>query len=537
MEKAGNTPQVNRPKKRIFLRFFILNCLIAFFTVTIFGVSIIPAQKKKIIADLKSYSNLIHSALYPEISSGIVLEDYGKAIGSTLKVIDENPIVRYVAFGRKTGDAILIKKKAWHQTSETRLTHLKSSNHQIIHSTLSNSEVFSSYYPLSFAGIDWGHIVVGLSTEAYHDDLRRLYLRTFWIALASVMVSLAMSFILARRMTKPIQELAETTHLIGNGDLAARSDIHTGDEIELLSRAINRMVEALEHSQDEIRKKHDALLDVAHRAGMAEVAIDVLHNIGNVLNSINVISSSVTNRVDQSRVYNIRLFAREFEKNRHRLHDYLATDGRVDKMIDFLTALVSHLENENKAISVDMAALSRHIAYIIDIIKCQQLYSKSAGIVERVSIDELINMAVQICGNTLSIYNIRLDLRNTDLPEMFLNRHKIIQILNNLINNAIDSVLEIKDRERVISISAEQTEDGDLLIRVEDNGIGVLEENMIKIFNHGFTTKKGGHGFGLHSCALFAQEMKGTLNVSSSGWNQGALFELRLPVGDKAGQV
>jgi signal transduction histidine kinase len=68
-----------------------------------------------------------------------------------------------------------------------------------------------------------------------------------------------------------------------------------------------------------------------------------------------------------------------------------------------------------------------------------------------------------------------------------------------------------------------------LRIRVEDVGEGIAPENLPRLFTHGFTTRKRGHGFGLHSCALAAKEMGGTLAVFSGGSGNGATFTLDLP--------
>ncbi len=516
------------PKRRIFLRFVLLSCLISSFTVVIYGLSIIPSQKKKIISGLKNYTKLIHSALYPVVSSSIILEDYGEAIENSLTVLKENSIVLYVIFARKDGFTIINLKEKWYQvmfTSKENTAFINGhQNETIVNSAIVQQEVFNMCYPFNYSGIEWGNIYIGLSTEGYHADLKLLYLRSFWIALLSVMLGLYLSFVLARRLTHPIQTLVQTTSKIGAGDLTARSNIKTGDEIEMLGNAINQMVAALKNSRDEAKKNHDALLEAAHRAGMAEVAIDVLHNVGNVLNSINVVSSAVKNRVAHSRVDNIRLFVEDIEANIGRLYEYLNSEGRTEKMIHFLKKLSKHLEDENRAILKDMGTLSKHVNHIVEIVNFQQLYSKPENLMERVSINELIHMAIQICSPSLVKNRIRLVFENVAMPDMIFDRHKMIQILNNLINNAIDAVLEGACTEKKISISVLLTDDHFLLIRVEDNGIGIPAHNLIKIFNHGFTTKKTGHGFGLHSCALFAQEMKGTLNVSSLEWNKGALL-------------
>jgi signal transduction histidine kinase len=65
---------------------------------------------------------------------------------------------------------------------------------------------------------------------------------------------------------------------------------------------------------------------------------------------------------------------------------------------------------------------------------------------------------------------------------------------------------------------------------VTDNGIGIPAENFKRLFEHGFTTKQEGHGFGLHSCALAVRELGGDIQTRSDGIGTGATFSLRLPL-------
>jgi signal transduction histidine kinase len=87
-----------------------------------------------------------------------------------------------------------------------------------------------------------------------------------------------------------------------------------------------------------------------------------------------------------------------------------------------------------------------------------------------------------------------------------------------------------KDKQITLRITHENSR---MKIAVIDNGIGIPKENMDRIFGHGFTTRKDGHGFGLHSGALTAQELGGTLTVFSEGSGRGSKFTLELPIAEK----
>jgi signal transduction histidine kinase len=115
-----------------------------------------------------------------------------------------------------------------------------------------------------------------------------------------------------------------------------------------------------------------------------------------------------------------------------------------------------------------------------------------------------------------------------NVPPMNVEKHKILQILVNLVSNAKHACQESERADKRLTVRVANG-DGRIKISVIDNGVGILPENLARVFNHGFTTRKDGHGFGLHSGALAAKEMGGSLNVHSDGPGQGAAFTLELP--------
>jgi C4-dicarboxylate-specific signal transduction histidine kinase len=115
-----------------------------------------------------------------------------------------------------------------------------------------------------------------------------------------------------------------------------------------------------------------------------------------------------------------------------------------------------------------------------------------------------------------------------DVPPINVEKHKILQILVNLIRNAKYACQDSGRLDPKMTVRVTNGA-GRIKISVIDNGIGIPPENMIRIFNHGFTTRKDGHGFGLHSGALSAKEMGGSLTVQSDGVGKGAMFILELP--------
>jgi signal transduction histidine kinase len=114
------------------------------------------------------------------------------------------------------------------------------------------------------------------------------------------------------------------------------------------------------------------------------------------------------------------------------------------------------------------------------------------------------------------------------VPLITVDKHKVLQILVNVVRNAKYACDESSNDEKRVTVCVRVDAD-EIAIAVSDTGVGIPPENLNRIFSHGFTTRKEGHGFGLHSCALAAKELGGSLRAESAGPGKGATFTLRLP--------
>jgi signal transduction histidine kinase len=114
------------------------------------------------------------------------------------------------------------------------------------------------------------------------------------------------------------------------------------------------------------------------------------------------------------------------------------------------------------------------------------------------------------------------------VPSMNVEKHKILQILVNLVRNAKYACHDSGREDKRLTIRMTNGPER-VRISVIDNGVGISTENLTRIFNHGFTTRKDGHGFGLHSGSLAAKQLGGELRVHSDGLGLGATFTLELP--------
>jgi C4-dicarboxylate-specific signal transduction histidine kinase len=215
------------------------------------------------------------------------------------------------------------------------------------------------------------------------------------------------------------------------------------------------------------------------------------------------------------------------DENAHRLAEYLATDPVGRKLPEYLRKLGAALIDEKRAILANIDQLVEHLEHMKKIIAAQQSYAKVNGVTEVCTLEEIAETALAISEAALRNSNIEVVRRYEKLPPVLVDRHQIMQILVNLISNAKHALEDVMrpDRQLVVSIGKV---DGGVRIEVRDNGAGIAPEHLPKIFSHGFTTKKTGHGFGLHNCANAAQQMDGSLTAYSDGPGQGASFVLRM---------
>ncbi len=270
-------------------------------------------------------------------------------------------------------------------------------------------------------------------------------------------------------------------------------------------------------------------LENARQSGMAEIATNVLHNVGNVLNSVNVSAELISGKVRGSEAAGLARAVALLDAHAQDLGDYLTRDARGRLLPGYLKQLSVAVAEERQQILDELAALTRSVRHIKEIVATQQSYAGASSMVESTRITDLIEDALRI--DTGGIGPLRVEREFEDVPALMLDKHRTLLILVNLIGNARHAVLQAPPNVGQCIVVRVRAVEGDRLqVAVADNGCGIAPENLTRIFAHGFTTKQDGHGFGLHSCVLAAQEMGGTLTAHSDGPGTGATFTLELPL-------
>ncbi|WP_445577220.1 Histidine kinase [Pseudomonas sp. E141] len=287
---------------------------------------------------------------------------------------------------------------------------------------------------------------------------------------------------------------------------------------------------------DELREAQAELVTTARRAGMAEIATNVLHNVGNVLNSVNVSARLLYEKVHASKGQGVIRVAELMKEHSDDLGAFISSDPKGRALPGYLGKLAEALAAEQRSMIDELVQLTKSIDHIKEIVATQQSYAGNSSVLEPGSLRELIEDVVRICDVSLARHHVTLIKELADIPMMSLDKHKVLQILINLINNAKQALDSVADRPSRITLRLKATDDKHVRIEVEDNGEGISRDNLTRVFEHGFTTRADGHGFGLHSCILAAHEMGGELTVQSAGPGKGALFTLELPLALAQGQ-
>lgn len=280
--------------------------------------------------------------------------------------------------------------------------------------------------------------------------------------------------------------------------------------------------------EQELNQLNRQLIEAARKAGVAEVAVGVLHNVGNVLNSVNVSAQNILNRHDHIDLEGIQKILEILIDKKKDAKD----DQKMAIIPDYLREFINHLKDESSYFKRELEGLCGKIDHLKHIVKMQQMYSKTeGGHIEPVNMNLVLEEVLNIFADKISKENITIIREYAELKTIHVDTTKIMQILINLLKNAIESVVSSKKENKQIILKTTAKETQFVQIDISDNGIGFQKENFTKIFSFGFTTKKEGHGYGLHTSAVAAQQEGGSLTASSPGPNQGATFSLILPVG------
>lgn len=564
----------------ITVRIALLAWLVTLVTLAIFMAAIIQEQKRSYLANLASKARGVSASLQDVIASGVLSEDYSSVVEHCRQVLQGDPSIGFLIVTRQDGFALIHQSLA----GETPLRSAPGARTppdaprvawrtatldptwrptlRQVHAAIADRPEFGGPFfgyaqPFDYSGIEWGWIHVGLSLADYDRAVRSLYVRASLLAAGCLLFSLIASAVYARRLVRPLLDLTSAVGRVARGDLAARAVVHRRDEIHALAQSFNTMAAALEQRDHELEQRvfertrelreqiaakeralahlaeaQQRLIETSRLAGMAEVATEVLHNVGNVLNSINVSSTLAIERVRQSEVASLPRLTALLAEHQEHLAAYLTEDPQGRQLPACLILLAPVLTREQAALLAELRSLRDRIDHIKAIVAMQQGYARVSGVPEPVVAAQLVEaaLALNFAAAGGGAHEIRLERDFAELPPLLLEKHKLLQIVLNLIRNAQQALEASTVAPKVLTLRLLRPVPERWALIVADNGQGIAPENLTRIFTHGFTTRPHGHGFGLHASALAARELGGTLTVASAGLGRGAAFTLELPL-------
>jgi PAS domain S-box-containing protein len=367
-------------------------------------------------------------------------------------------------------------------------------------------------------GLAQGEDITGLKTLDFHPDWAR-------------------EIILREGLPAAVQNgswAGETAILTRDGRVVYVSQVliahkNSEGEPEYFS-SVMRDVTERRQAEEALRCSQQKLLETSRLAGMAEVATGVLHNVGNVLNSVNVSTGLVVEKLRGSKVSKLSKAAALLTERNGDLGDYLTHDPNGQKLPGYLTKLSQYLVEENTQLLGEVDLLARNIEHIKEVVAVQQSYAKVSGVFENLQAEQLVEDSIAMNIGAFERHGVTLERKFSPSPAVRVDRHRVLQILINLLRNAKYALDDVQRIDKRITVSIAPVGEKSVHVVVKDNGIGISQENLALVFSHGFTTRENGHGFGLHSGALAAQEMGGSLRAESLGLRRGATFTLELPV-------
>ncbi len=400
--------------------------------------------------------------------------------------------------------------------------------------------------------------IIGFVEIGYTDErvLRLNEIIIFYLLIIGIAVQFILSILsyyIIKRITSPISQLTEGVRRFGRGDFNIRIPVSGNDEISDLARTFNQMTEELaqtmkikeqiqndlkemnallekkvEERTEELRLSQDLAIKNAHAAGMAEISTQILHNIGNVTNSVNISVGTIRAKLSESKIeklLQVHGVLKEHEKN---LELFFKTDPRAGLIGSYIIGISEQLKAEHDHLAAEITELFKKLNLIKGIIYQQQEYAKGISFFEQSNLKEAILEVLSIQENFLKRHQTKYEITfEENTPHIPLQKTKFYHILINIIKNAVESMENIPTDDKRIIISTTSSQEY-VYICVRDNGCGIDKKVIEQIFVHGFTTKKNGHGFGLHFCANAIKEMGGELLVQSEGTNRGSTFTIKL---------
>jgi two-component system, NtrC family, sensor kinase len=340
---------------------------------------------------------------------------------------------------------------------------------------------------------------------------------------AAVTVLLLLVVAVNRIVLRPLARVTRHAVAIGEGtDLSVRLGIPGRDEVALLAREFDRMVERVADSRRQ-------LVDQSFQAGFAELAKGVLHNLGNAMTPLGVRVAKLSERLRDAPAEDVDIALAELAKEPE------GSTRRAD-LEEFLRLACRELAASVKQAESDVAVVQRQATIVQSALSELMRSTRNPHVVESVRLPELVAQTLEIvpdnCRQRL-VVNSDESLRR--IGAVRVARTVLRLILQNLIINAADAVRDAGRDKGVLNFAAEIIADAEsrqLHLHCKDDGVGIAADNLQRVFDKGFSTKsrETNYGIGLHWCANAIGALGGRIWAASEGPGLGASMHLMLPL-------
>jgi signal transduction histidine kinase len=292
-------------------------------------------------------------------------------------------------------------------------------------------------------------------------------------------------------------------------------------------QAEKKLIDMNQNLEAELNKRIKEILQKEYKSELADITTGTLHNVKNILNGIKVSSDSISKALNGSSFKTFKSANEALRKNIDNIDDYIKNNPKGEKLMQLYLKIDETFDDEIEAFRGSLKSINDRVDAIEKIVSVQQKYGTSS-MYEDLFVRDIIEDAFIMQADSIDAYKIKVEKTIPVELKIKTLKIKLIHILINLIKNALEAMTKTPVKDRKLAFSSEQAEDG-IYIKVQDTGCGISEENMKKLFSHGFTTREDGHGFGLHSCSVYMKEMGGKIDVYSAGEGKGTTFTLRFP--------
>lgn len=424
-----------------------------------------------------------------------------------------------------------------------------------------NSSKFSNFQPtfgltvsqaISSDEEKLGYVVVGYNTRRISAAVNKvIWLDVFTILCEQALLIVGVVALLRKNAAHIHRAMGLLDQISRTGDYSVRMSTDEGirsniRELNVFVREFDRMLTEIQSRDDQIRAARDELeakvrartyeleqmhkqsLRDAHMVGMAEVAAEVIHNIGNVLNSMVISLQMIQKDLSRSRLPGLSRANRLLLEHGHDLDRFLVNDTRGKSLPAYFQMLSEALTEEHRRLESEAEELAKKLDLITEIIRAQQFYAMDRPETQELRLVDLIEDSLSIEMPSFKKRDVVIERHIEDVPPVRGHATKLIQVMLNLIKNAEDAMEQL-ETERVLRIDI-MREEGHCVVRFSDNGVGLETDELKSIFRQGYTTKWHGHGFGLHYAANVMSELGGSLKVESRGKGRGATFSMYFPV-------